>query len=240
MVYGSLATEVATLALAIGLVLALTCYLLTNLSPGGMITPGWIALTVVEDTRKMFVIIAVTALTYGGTHLLQRVVILYGKRLFAAVTMISVLLSTALFLVIHNDYPLLFVHETLGFIIPGLVAYQLHPCRFVRRAGAVRPELGEHFRLAELVGDLAPEEVVGVISAVEGGGDGFVESRRVDSPAAILLAKLRILGQQTESDEQALEQTGADRDGRASCFHDRNLIAGVDHLRDVDFFQIVR
>jgi gamma-polyglutamate biosynthesis protein CapC len=30
-----------------------------------------------------------------------------------------------LFLVIHNDYPLLFVHETLGFIIPGLVAYQL-------------------------------------------------------------------------------------------------------------------
>jgi poly-gamma-glutamate biosynthesis protein PgsC/CapC len=125
MVYGSLATEVATLALAIGLVLALTCYLLTNLSPGGMITPGWIALTVVEDTRKMIVIIAVTALTYGGTHLLQRVVILYGKRLFAAVTMISVLLSTALFLVIHNDYPLLFVHETLGFIIPGLVAYQL-------------------------------------------------------------------------------------------------------------------
>ena len=123
--YGSLPAEGATLALAIGLLLALACYLLTNLSPGGMITPGWIALTVIEDTRKMIVIVGVTALAFGGTRILQRIVILYGKRLFAAVTMISVLLSTGLFLLIRNDYPLLFVHETLGFIIPGLIAYQL-------------------------------------------------------------------------------------------------------------------
>jgi gamma-polyglutamate biosynthesis protein CapC len=124
-IYGNLEAEVATVALAIGLVFALTCYLVTNLSPGGMITPGWVALTLAEDTRKIIVIVAVTAMAYGGTLLLQRHVILYGKRLFAAVTMLSVLLSTSLFLVIHEDYPLLFAHETLGFIIPGLIAYQL-------------------------------------------------------------------------------------------------------------------
>ncbi|MDD7926102.1 poly-gamma-glutamate biosynthesis protein PgsC/CapC [Actinomycetospora chibensis] len=115
----------ATVALAIGLVFALACYLTTNLSPGGMITPGWVALTLAEDTRKILVIVVVTGLTYAATLLLQRNVILYGKRLFASVTMISVLLSTTLFLVIHEDYPLLFASETLGFIIPGLVAYQL-------------------------------------------------------------------------------------------------------------------
>jgi poly-gamma-glutamate biosynthesis protein PgsC/CapC len=125
MLAGTLAPQAATVALAIGLLFALVCYLTTNLSPGGMITPGWLALTMVEDAQKVAVIAAVTVVTYLGVRGLQRVVILYGKRLFAAVMMLSVLLSTGLFLLIQRDYPLIFAHETLGFVIPGLVAYQL-------------------------------------------------------------------------------------------------------------------
>jgi poly-gamma-glutamate biosynthesis protein PgsC/CapC len=120
-----LAPEVATIALAIGLLFALTCYLTTNLSPGGMITPGWVALTLVEDPRKILVVVVVTALSWAGTLGLQRVVILYGKRLFAAVGLLSVTISTGLFLAVQQDYPLLFAHQTLGFVIPGLIAYQL-------------------------------------------------------------------------------------------------------------------
>lgn len=125
MLAGSLAPQAATVALAIGLLFALVCYLTTNLSPGGMITPGWLALTLVEDARKVIVIAGVTVVAYFGIRGLQRVVILYGKRLFAAVMMLSVLLSTGLFLLVQRDYPLIFAHETLGFVIPGLVAYQL-------------------------------------------------------------------------------------------------------------------
>jgi poly-gamma-glutamate biosynthesis protein PgsC/CapC len=125
MLAGSLAPQAATVALAIGLLFALVCYLTTNLSPGGMITPGWLALTLVEDPRKVGVIAAVTVVTYVALRGLQRAVILYGKRLFAAVMMLSVLLSTGLFLLVQRDYPLIFAHETLGFVIPGLVAYQL-------------------------------------------------------------------------------------------------------------------
>ncbi|HWM59606.1 MAG TPA: poly-gamma-glutamate biosynthesis protein PgsC/CapC [Pseudonocardia sp.] len=121
----TLAPQVATIALAIGLLFALTCYLTTNLSPGGMITPGWLALTLAEDAGKVAVIVGVTAVAYLGICALQRIVILYGKRLFAAVMLLSVLLSTGLFLIVQHDYPLLFAHETLGFIIPGLIAYQL-------------------------------------------------------------------------------------------------------------------
>ena len=66
-----------------------------------------------------------TALTYAGTRGLQRVVILYGKRLFAAVVLLSVLLQTTLFILIQKDYPLVYVHQTLGFVVPGLIAYQL-------------------------------------------------------------------------------------------------------------------
>jgi gamma-polyglutamate biosynthesis protein CapC len=125
MLAGSLAPQAATVALAIGLLFALVCYLTTNLSPGGMITPGWLALTLVEDPRKVAVIAVVTVITYLGLRGLQRAVILYGKRLFATVMMLSVLLSTGLFLLVQRDYPLIFAHETLGFVIPGLVAYQL-------------------------------------------------------------------------------------------------------------------
>ena len=90
-----------------------------------MITPGWIALTMVEDYRRAAIIVLMTALTFGGTKLLQRLVILYGKRLFAAVVLLGVVLQTTLLIVLQADFPLLFVHQTLGFVVPGLVAYQL-------------------------------------------------------------------------------------------------------------------
>ncbi|MGN6522058.1 MAG: poly-gamma-glutamate biosynthesis protein PgsC/CapC [Actinomycetes bacterium] len=120
-----LTPEVAVLGIALGLVFSLICYLLTNLSPGGMITPGWLALTLVTDLRRIFLIGVVILLTYFGTRLLQRVVILYGKRLFASVVLLAVFLQMTLFLFFLRQYPLLFTHETLGFIVPGLIAYQL-------------------------------------------------------------------------------------------------------------------
>jgi gamma-polyglutamate biosynthesis protein CapC len=122
---GTLLPEIATLGLAIGLVFSLVCYLTTNLSPGGMITPGWLALTLVEDYRLAALVVVTTALTFGAVKVLQQVVILYGKRLFAAVVLTGVVFQTTLFLLIQSDYPLLFAHQTLGFVVPGLIAYQL-------------------------------------------------------------------------------------------------------------------
>lgn len=125
MIGGDLTAQTATLGLAIGLVFSLLCYLATNLSPGGMITPGWLALAVVQDWVQALIIVGITILTFALTKVLQRVVILYGKRLFAAVVLLSVLLSLTLFLLIQRQVPLLFVHQTLGFVAPGLIAYQL-------------------------------------------------------------------------------------------------------------------
>lgn len=121
----ALPDEVATLGIALGLLFSLVCYLTTNLSPGGMITPGWLALTLVEDVRRAWIVVAVTILTYASTRIMQRFVILYGKRLFAAVVLLAVLLQTTFFVLIQSGYPLLFSHQTLGFVVPGLIAYQL-------------------------------------------------------------------------------------------------------------------
>ncbi|MFC4019974.1 poly-gamma-glutamate biosynthesis protein PgsC/CapC [Micromonospora sp. GCM10011542] len=122
---GEFSAQLATASLGIGLVFALLCYLTTNLSPGGMITPGWIALTLIEDQLQAVVVLGATILTFLIAKLIQRVVILYGKRLFAAIVLVSVLLQLTLFLIVQRDLPLLFAHQTLGFVIPGLIAYQL-------------------------------------------------------------------------------------------------------------------
>jgi gamma-polyglutamate biosynthesis protein CapC len=69
--------------------------------------------------------VAMTLLTYFLTRLLQRSVILYGKRLFAAIVLLSVFLQLTLFVIVQRDLPLLFAHQTLGFVAPGLITYQL-------------------------------------------------------------------------------------------------------------------
>lgn len=114
----------AVLGLGIGLVFGLMCYLVTNLSPGGMITPGWLALTLIEEPQRMVVIAAVVGLTFIGAKLLQRVVILFGKRLFATVVLLAVFLQATVFLFLLRDFPTLAPDQTLGFIVPGLIAYQ--------------------------------------------------------------------------------------------------------------------
>jgi len=120
-----LSPQLATACLGVGLVFSLVCYLTTNLSPGGMITPGWIALTLVEDYRHVGVIAVMTTLTFVLIKLLNKAIILYGKRLFAAVVLLSVILQLGLFLAVQREVPLLFPHQTLGFVAPGLIAYQL-------------------------------------------------------------------------------------------------------------------
>ncbi|WEO93606.1 poly-gamma-glutamate biosynthesis protein PgsC/CapC [Streptomyces sp. FXJ1.172] len=125
MIPAHLTAQTAALGIALGLVFSLVCYLTTNLSPGGMITPGWIALTLVTDVQMAGLMVAVAAVTYFLTKLLQRTVILYGKRLFAAVVLCAVLAQTTVMLALNHEFPLLYTSQTLGFIVPGLVSYQM-------------------------------------------------------------------------------------------------------------------
>lgn len=117
--------EVAVAGIAIGLSCSLLANLVTNISPGGMITPGWIALTAMAEPRRMYLVFASTALTFGVMWAARKGVILYGKRLFAATVLVSVVINAILVLILVDRYPYLFVGETLGFIVPGLIVYQV-------------------------------------------------------------------------------------------------------------------
>jgi gamma-polyglutamate biosynthesis protein CapC len=117
--------QVEVLTLAIGLVFALVCYLASNLSPGGMITPGWLALALIAKPVLVVVIGVVVAVTYVGTRGLQQVLILYGKRLFATVVLTAVFVEMTVFLFVLPGFTVDLQTTAVGFIVPGLVAYQL-------------------------------------------------------------------------------------------------------------------
>lgn len=125
MIPADLTAQTAALGIALGLIFSLVCYLTTNLSPGGMITPGWIALTLITDVQMAGLMVGVAALSFLMTKLLQRTVILYGKRLFAAVVLCAVLMQTTVMLALNHAFPLQYTSQTLGFIVPGLVSYQM-------------------------------------------------------------------------------------------------------------------
>ncbi|MGW6458799.1 poly-gamma-glutamate biosynthesis protein PgsC/CapC [Streptomyces sp. NPDC055078] len=125
MIPSVLTPEIAAIGIALGLLFSLVCYLTTNLSPGGMITPGWLALTLVEDLQRAAMVVGVTVLTYVSTLVMQKFVILYGKRLFAAVVLTGVMLQATVMIVLSLEFPLMYSNQTLGFIVPGLIAYQL-------------------------------------------------------------------------------------------------------------------
>jgi gamma-polyglutamate biosynthesis protein CapC len=116
---------VAALVLALGLALSLGCYVVSRLSPGGMITPGWLALAVVESPRLGLVLIGVVGVTYAVARGVMAATILYGKRLFASVLLLGVFCSTTASLFLADQLPELTAAGTLGFVAPGLVAYQL-------------------------------------------------------------------------------------------------------------------
>ena len=78
---------------------------------------------------------------------------------------------------------------------------KLEPVLLVRSFWAACPESLELISFAELVSDLAPEEVVRTVAAVEGGDVGACEGRRVGHFRTVGLAEPGVLGEQAEADQ---------------------------------------
>src|SRR4029434_10601072 len=79
---------------------------------------------------------------------------------------------------------------------------KLQPVLFVWSLGDAGPEGFLWRAFAKLIGNLAPEEMVGVVATVESGDVGHLEGLGVGEATAVLLAQLGMLRKQAEADEQ--------------------------------------
>ena len=128
--------EIVLAGVAISLIFAE----LTGLSPAGLIVPGYIALSLQTPQRVAYTLV-VALLAWGTARLLSRWMILYGRRRFAVLILLSFVINA----VIVGAAVLPYDPGIIGVLVPGIIAQE------VEKQGAVKSLLS----LAVVVGILA-------------------------------------------------------------------------------------
>ncbi|AZB44353.1 poly-gamma-glutamate biosynthesis protein PgsC [Bacillus sp. FJAT-42376] len=110
------------IALVLGVLLSLLFTEKTGVIPAGLIVPGYLAL-VFDQPVFLAVVFFISLLTYLiVTFGISKLVILYGRRKFAAMLTVGILLKLAF----DFAYPILpfeiFEFRGIGIIVPGLIA----------------------------------------------------------------------------------------------------------------------
>lgn len=104
----------------LGVVASILFSELTGLSPAGLIVPGYIALTLHSPQRILYTL-AVALLAMLACRVLNRYVILYGRRQFAA-TILAAFLIDALITQLHL---LPWSVGMIGCLVPAIIAREL-------------------------------------------------------------------------------------------------------------------
>lgn len=93
---------------------------LTGLSPAGLVVPGYIALSLQTPQRVLYTLL-IAMLAWGAARLLERWVILYGRRRFAVLILLSFLINEA----IVGPGFLPYDPGMIGVLVPGIIANEL-------------------------------------------------------------------------------------------------------------------
>lgn len=110
--------------LLIGLVLALLWAETTDISPGGIIVPGYFALYLDRPLRAAATL-AVALLTLAIYRFLARNLILFGRRRFVLMVLVGAVLSQAWLLVLPRLFAAPVELRVIGWVIPGILASSL-------------------------------------------------------------------------------------------------------------------
>jgi poly-gamma-glutamate biosynthesis protein PgsC/CapC len=110
--------------LLIGLVLALLWAEMTDVSPGGIIVPGYIALYLGQPLRVLATL-AAAFLALLVFRVLARHLILFGRRRFVLMILAGALLSEVWFLALPRLFEAPLELRVIGWIIPGVLASNL-------------------------------------------------------------------------------------------------------------------
>ena len=110
--------------LLIGLVLALLWTEITDVSPGGLIVPGYFALYLDEPLRAAATL-AVALLTWAAYKVLARRLILFGRRRFVLTVLVGAVLAQAWLVISPGLFAAPAGLRVIGLIIPGILASSL-------------------------------------------------------------------------------------------------------------------
>ena len=103
--------------LVLGILVSIIFYEITHISPGGIIVPGLLTMYINEPQRIIYTII-VAIITYFIVKLISRYLIVFGKRRFALMIIISIVINLILELIITGI-------SIIGYTIAGLIANEV-------------------------------------------------------------------------------------------------------------------
>lgn len=112
-----------TIALAVGLLVSLAVTEIFGMAAGGMIVPGYFALSV-HRPLDLIVTLLVAAATFGVIRLLCQYMIVYGRRRIVLALLFGFLIGAAVrfFAIGFGGEQVSACGCVIGFIIPGLIA----------------------------------------------------------------------------------------------------------------------
>lgn len=111
-------------AIGIGVMVSFAFYEMVGFSPGGIVVPGYIALFLDQPVR-ILITLAVALLTYLVVIQLSNYVILYGRRRFLTMVLVSFLLKWLIEEMVIK-MPISGIElRSIGYIIPGLIANEM-------------------------------------------------------------------------------------------------------------------
>ncbi|HDJ22972.1 MAG TPA: poly-gamma-glutamate biosynthesis protein PgsC [Candidatus Aminicenantes bacterium] len=112
------------LTIVVGLLLALLFSEAFRLYPGGFIVPVYFAYYL-DQPAKLVLTLAAAGLSVLGYHLLERRLILFGRRRFVLILLLGLFWSVLFFLALPQFFPGEASLRTIGWIIPGILANNL-------------------------------------------------------------------------------------------------------------------
>jgi poly-gamma-glutamate biosynthesis protein PgsC/CapC len=107
----------------LGIIMSIIFYEITEISPGGIIVPGYLVLFLGQPLRILMTVI-VSIITLYLVRILSDYTILYGKRKFAMMIMISFCLRYFLNQGINYLEITAVAGTLIGNIIPGIIAHE--------------------------------------------------------------------------------------------------------------------
>ena len=116
--------ELLTISVGIGLGVSLLFTELFGIASGGLIVPGYLALSL---TRPLDVVLTLGAgfVTFAIVHTLSSFMIIYGRRRTVLMILVGYLVGLGLRWITSSLLPMDNELQVIGFIIPGLIAIWL-------------------------------------------------------------------------------------------------------------------
>lgn len=107
--------------LVLGILVSIIFYEITHISPGGIIVPGLLTMYINQPQRIVYTII-VAIITYFIVKLISRYVIVFGKRRFVLMIIISIVINIILEIIISGISLNLISISIIGYTIGGIIA----------------------------------------------------------------------------------------------------------------------